>query len=254
VAKFTISRPPFNKAKRTPLRHQVLGLILILAESAVELVPLELAEHPSVLRLAKKRGKKPNQILLDRSYHHTAMRSLKDSEKRGRPDIVHTTLLEVLGTPLNREGLLQTYVHTVEGRVIEINSNARLPVNYDRFVGLLEQLYEIGRVPEVGEPLLTIRKQALNQLLREIKPSTTLAFTTLGEYEDLSALCEKISKEKKPAILIGGFPRGHFSKETLRMADRAVRIDREALEAWVVAARTVYAYELAIGLPKQRLR
>jgi len=32
-----------------------------------------------------------------------------------------------------------------------------------------------------------------------------------------------------------------------------VRIDREALEAWVVASRAVYAYELAIGLPKRRL-
>ncbi len=228
-------------------------MILILAESAVELVPPELTKHPSILKLAEKRGKKPNEILLDRSYHHTAMRSLKDSEKRGRPDIVHTTLLELLGTPLNREGLLQTYVHTVQDRVIEINSNVRLPVNYDRFVGLLEQLYAVGRVPEAGEPLLTIRNQALNQLLREVKPSTTVAFTTQGEYEDLSALCEEIAKERKPLILIGGFPRGHFSKETLDLADRAVRIDRDALEAWVVASRAVYAYELAIGLSKRRL-
>jgi len=231
-----------------------MGLVLILAESAVELVPLELVKHPSVLKLAKKRGKKPNEILLDRSYHHAAMRSLKDTEKRGRPDIVHTTLLETLGTPLNREGLLETYVHTVDNRVIEIVSTARLPVNYDRFVGLIEQLYAVGRVPEAGKPLLAIRKQTLSQLLGEIKPSTTVAFTALGEYEDLSKLSEGLAKERKPAILIGGFPRGHFGEETLNVADRAVRIDREALEAWVVASRAVYAYELAIGLTKRRLR
>jgi len=229
-------------------------LVLILVESAIELVPPGLTKHPSVLKLAEKRGKKPNEILLDRSYHHAAMRSMKDAEKRGRPDIVHTTLLELLGTPLNREGLLQTYVHTVDNRVVEIDSNVRLPVNYDRFVGLLEQLYAVGRVPEAGEPLLAIRKQTLNQLLGEIKPSTTVAFTTLGEYKDLGKLCEELAKERKPAILIGGFPRGHFSEETLNLADRAVRIDKEALEAWVVASRAVYAYELAIGLPKQRLR
>ena len=229
-------------------------LVLILVESAIELVPPGLTKHPSVLKLAEKRGKKPNEILLDRSYHHAAMRSMKDAEKRGRPDIVHTTLLELLGTPLNREGLLQTYVHTVDNRVVEIDSNVRLPVNYDRFVGLLEQLYAVGRVPEAGEPLLAIRKQTLNQLLGEIKPSTTVAFTTLGEYKDLGKLCEELAKERKPAILIGGFPRRHFSEETLNLADRAVRIDKEALEAWVVASRAVYAYELAIGLPKQRLR
>jgi len=231
-----------------------MGLVLILAESAVELVPPELTKHPSILKLAEKRGKKSNEILLDRSYHHAAMRSLKDAEKRGRPDIVHTTLLELLGTPLNREGLLQTYVHTVDNRVVEIDSNVRLPVNYDRFVGLLEQLYAVGRVPEAGEPLLAIRKQTLNQLLGEIKPSTTVAFTTLGEYEDLGRLFEELAKERKPAILIGGFPHEHFSKETLDLADMSVRIDKEALEAWVVASRAVYAYELAIGLPKQRLR
>jgi len=231
-----------------------MGLILILAEAAVELVPPELVKHSSVLKLAEKRGKKPNEILLDRSYHHAAMRSLKDAEKRGRPDIIHTTLLELLGTPLNREGLLQTYVHTVDNRVVEIDSNVRLPVNYDRFVGLLEQLYAVGRVPEVGEPLLAIRKQTLNQLLREIKPSTTVALTTLGEYKDIRELCEELAKERKLTVLIGAFPRGHFSEETLSLADRVVRIDREALEAWVVASRAVYAYELAIGLPKQRLR
>jgi len=231
-----------------------MGLVLILAESAVELAPSELTKHPSVLKLAEKRGKKPNEILLDRSYHHAAMRWLKDAEKRGRPDIVHTTLLELLGTPLNREGLLQIYVHTVDNRVVEIDSNVRLPVNYDRFVGLLEQLYAVGKVPEAGQPLLAIRKQTLNQLLGEIKPSTTVAFTTLGEYKDLGEICEELAKERKPAILIGGFPRGHFSEETLNLANRAVRIDREALEAWVVASRAVYAYELAIGLPKQRLR
>jgi len=231
-----------------------MELVLILAESAVELVPPELTKHPSILKLAKKRGKKPSEILLDRSYHHAAMRSIKDAERRGRPDIVHTTLLELLGTPLNREGLLQIYVHTVDNRVVEIDSNVRLPVNYDRFVGLLEQLYAVGRVPEAGEPLLAIRKQTLSQLLGEIKPSTTVALTTLGEYKDLGRLCEELAKERRPAILIGGFPRGHFSKETLDLADRAVRIDKEALEAWVVASRAVYAYELAIGLPKQRLR
>jgi len=231
-----------------------MGLVLILAESAIELVPPELTKHPSVLKLAEKRRKRPNEILLDRSYHHAAMRSLKDAERRGRPDIVHTTLLELLGTPLNRERLLQTYVHTVDNRVVEIDSNIRLPVNYDRFVGLLEQLYAVGRVPKADEPLLTIRKQTLNQLLGEIKPSTTVAFTTLGEYKDLGRLSEELARERKPTILIGGFPRGHFSKDTLNLANRAVRIDREALEAWVVASRAVYAYELAIGLPRQRLR
>ena len=41
---------------------------LILSESALELVPYELEEHPSVISHAKKLGKHPSDILLDNSF------------------------------------------------------------------------------------------------------------------------------------------------------------------------------------------
>ncbi|MEM4363521.1 MAG: hypothetical protein QXT90_05715, partial [Candidatus Caldarchaeum sp.] len=85
-------------------------LFLLLVEAAVETVPEEIQNHPAVLKDAGRRGKKPSQVLLDRSYHHWAMKTLKDGQKRGRPDIVHFSLLEALGSPLNMKGLLETYV------------------------------------------------------------------------------------------------------------------------------------------------
>ncbi|MCP8317603.1 MAG: 16S rRNA methyltransferase, partial [archaeon] len=66
--------------------HSEKSLVLILAESALELIPHELWKHPSVVKHASSKGKKVSEILLDRSYHHSAMLRLKDSEKRGRPD------------------------------------------------------------------------------------------------------------------------------------------------------------------------
>ena len=49
-------------------------LNLLLADSELEMVPRELWSHPAVVQNAKKRGKKPSQVLLDASLHHSAFR------------------------------------------------------------------------------------------------------------------------------------------------------------------------------------
>ena len=41
---------------------------LIISESALELVPFELEDHPSVVSHARKLGKYPSEILLDNSW------------------------------------------------------------------------------------------------------------------------------------------------------------------------------------------
>ena len=92
------------------------------------------------------------------------MKKLEESERRGRPDIVHFALLEALGSPLNKERLLQTYVHTLKNHVITISPETRLPRNYDRFVGLMEQLFELGQVPPAGQILLKLELKTLAEL------------------------------------------------------------------------------------------
>ena len=49
-------------------------LSLIVAESALELVPKEIQQHNSVISHSKKLGKKPSEILLDNSWHFAAMK------------------------------------------------------------------------------------------------------------------------------------------------------------------------------------
>ena len=73
---------------------------LVLAESALELVPLELQDHPSVLSHAQKLGKNPSEILLDNSWHFAAMKGINNEIKRGRPDLVHFSILEATTIPL----------------------------------------------------------------------------------------------------------------------------------------------------------
>jgi len=229
-------------------------LILILAESALETIPKSLWKHPAIQHYSKKRGKPPEFLLLDRSYHHSAMKKLPENEKRGRPDIVHFALLEALGSPLNKERLLQVYVHTFSDHVIKVNTEARLPRNYSRFVGLMEQLFEFGKVPPEGQLLLELKHQSLPQLLHEIKPDYVMAFSTEGVSHTLEEAVSKLSDKPKPAVIVGGFPHGHFSKATIKLANEVARIDPETLETWTVASRLIYEYERLISLPQKRLK
>jgi rRNA small subunit pseudouridine methyltransferase Nep1 len=182
------------------------------------------------------------------------MKRLRQNEKRGRPDIVHFALLEALGSPLNKEGLLQVYVHTNNDYIITVNSEARLPRNYDRFVGLLEQLFELGRVPSKGRTLLKLEHKTLSQLLEEAKTDYVMAFSRKGSPEMLEETVSRLLEKRRPAVIIGGFPHGHFSETTCRLVDEVVCIDSDMLETWTVTSRMIYEYERAISLPKKRLK
>ena len=223
-------------------------LNLVLVESAIETIPSDLWNHPAVFKRAKLLGKNPGEMLLDRSYHHAAMLKIEDGRKRGRPDITHFCLLNALGTPLNLEGGLRTSVHTREDKVILVNSETRLPRNYDRFVGLIEQLYSLGRVPAKGRTLLEIKSETLSKHIGDIKASRIVALSRAGLKSTIEKVVETIAKEPNPLFLIGGFPAGGLNSKTIRLADDVFSIYPETLDAWIVVARVIYEYERMMAL------
>ena len=228
-------------------------LNLVLAESSLELIPEAICQEKAVTRRAKIVGKRPREMLLDRSYHHRAMHNLEAAERRGRPDIVHLSLLAALGTPLNKAGSLRTYVHTAEDNMIYVNPKVRLPRNHQRFTGLIEQLYQIGRVPKTGPSLLRLKQRgSLKALFEEITPSYTIAFSRRGKLTLLPEAVRVLASFPVTAILIGGFPTGHFSRASMMLADEVVSLDPETLDAWTVVARVLYEYEKSIGLSRTR--
>ncbi|MCX8181653.1 MAG: hypothetical protein N3D12_00890 [Candidatus Methanomethyliaceae archaeon] len=223
-------------------------LSLIIAESALEIVPKEIADHPSVKRWAEKRGKDPNKVLLDISYHYAAMRGLRDWDRRGRPDIVYVTLLNVLGSPLNREGLLQVYVHTLNDFVIALDPEIKLPRNYLRFLGLVEQLFDVGKVPPTGKWLMKLEKMSLKKLLEDLKPSKTIILTEEGRKIKVEKFGDMIIKEDSPSVVIGGFQKGEFKEEDLMLADAKISLYKKALDAWVVAGMVVHEVGRALKI------
>lgn len=229
-------------------------LILVLAEAAIETVPETLWGHPAVRRHSKRQRKPPSQLLLDRSLHHSAMMRLDDNLKRGRPDITHFALLEALGSPLNREGLLQTYVHTNKDYIIAVNPATRMPKNYNRFIGLMEQLFQQQKVPSEGETLLRLEHKTLQQLLAEAKPDYVLEFSREGKPKTMHDAVSGLESKQKPAVIVGGFPHGHFSETTTKLADEVVCVDSEMLEAWTMTSRAIYEYERTLSLPTKRIK
>jgi rRNA small subunit pseudouridine methyltransferase Nep1 len=221
-------------------------LHLVLVEAALETVPLGIIGHPSVRRNAKRRKKVPGETLLNRSLHHSVMDRIPKAHKRGRPDITNLCLLEALGSPLNREGRLSTWIHTFGGYSIEVSPEARLPRDCNRFNSLVEQLFANSIVPPGSEkPLMRLTQRSLEALKAEISPSLTVALTSHGHSSNLESVASNLASEKAPAVFIGAFPHGSMADETLALADDAISIYAEPLEAWVVTSRLIYEYEKA---------
>ena len=182
---------------------------LILAESALELVPFELEDHPSVISHAKKLGKYSSDILLDNSWHFAAMKGIENEIKRGRPDIVHFSILESTTIPLYLQNKLNLFVHTIDDKVIRFGKNVHLPKSYHRFQGVIEKLYQEKKIMTKNELLLDIKEQTFSELIDEINPSKIIGFSTEGELTSFEKIASKITEDS--CIVIGGFQKGHFS-------------------------------------------
>ncbi len=222
---------------------------MILAESALETVPPEIASHEIILRDARRRGRAPTSIVLDRARHHAAMKNLPYSHKRGRPDIVYLTLQVTQYTPLNLRGLLRTYVHTIRDYVLIVDPSTRVPHNYNNFIGLIEQLFETGRVPPRGRPLITLKKMKLRELIESLRPDLILLLDDVrGRQSTFRDVVGEIVSRDSPCVLVGGFPHGEFSEETYSLAHMIVKIGNYSYNTFIIVAKLLTYLENALGI------
>lgn len=216
-------------------------------------MPREISNHRVIQWHARRRGRRPTELLLNSSLHHQAMQRLPDGDRRGRPDIVHVCLLLALDAPLNREGLLRTYIHTRHNKIITVDPSTRLPRMFNRFTGLIEHLFLTGEAPPEN-PLLRLENASLAELIERIKPKKIITFSDMGQRKLCRELFDGLSKEDEVCVVVGGFPRGEFLSNVAELSDELVSIDPELLRAPTVTARAIYAYEDALGIQELRLR
>jgi len=217
---------------------------LIISESALELVPFELEDHPSVVSHARKLGKYPSEILLDNSWHFAAMKGIKNEIKRGRPDLVHFSILEATTIPLYIQNKLNLFVHTIDDKVIHFGKNVHLPKSYHRFEGVIEKLYQEKKIMTKNELLLEIKEQTFSELIDEINPSKIIGFSTEGELSSYEKIASQISDDS--CIVIGGFQKGHFSDSVQNTITDLFSIGNESFEGHIVTSRILYEYEKTI--------
>ena len=217
---------------------------LIISESALELVPFELKDHPSVVSHARKLGKHSSEILLDNSWHFAAMKGLKNEIKRGRPDLVHFSILEATTIPLYLQNRLNLFVHTIDDKVIHFGKNVHLPKSYHRFEGVIEKLYQEKKIISNNELLLELKDQTFLELISEINPSKIIGFSTEGQLSSYEKIAAQISDNS--CIVLGGFQKGHFSDSIQNKITDLYSVGDESFEGHVVASRILYEYEKTI--------
>jgi rRNA small subunit pseudouridine methyltransferase Nep1 len=229
---------------------------LIIAEAALETVPKQIASHPAVKNQAQKLGRNPREILLDKSYHHSAMlrSGLESYWKRGRPDIIHFALMEALSTPLFLKNMLKVYVHTVKNKLIVIGDNLRIPKSYFRFEGIMINLFKekIITSPDGDNMLLELHDNITFEqfIINGVRPDKLIGLSSDGVKSSAEEIVSRnnIKNSNHIAFVVGGFPKGHFSEDTSRVFSYSFSISELELEAHVVIARILYECEKILDL------
>ena len=218
---------------------------LILSESALELVPSELKHHQSIVSHARRLGKNSSEILLDNSWHFAAMKGIENEMKRGRPDLVHFSILEATTIPLYFQNKMKLFVHTVDDKIISFGENVHIPKSYHRFAGVVEKLYrEKQIIANNDDVLLKIEDKTFSELVDEINPSKIIGFSINGKKSTYEKIATEITDDA--CIVFGGFQKGHFSDLVENKITDLYSVGYESFEGHVVIARMLYEYEKTI--------
>jgi rRNA small subunit pseudouridine methyltransferase Nep1 len=219
---------------------------IILAEAELERVPQQILSHPSVRIQAKQKKKPASQLILDASIHHSAMNSLFEGRKRGRPDITHIFLLCVLESLANKDKMIKNIIiHTRNGEAIQIHPETRIMRNYPRFIGLMEQLFEKQVINAGKTMLMKLQNETmLDKIVKDLNADHVTVCSDIGQMVDinnhLTILKEKDSDHL--ACIIGGFPSGSFHSDINSLTDDIICLHKEKLTAWTTVNEVLTWY------------
>lgn len=216
-------------------------LNIIIADAELELVPKELWSFPDAISYSRRRSKKLSEVLLDSNYMHRAIESVfpGESTRRGRPDIIHTLLLSCQESILNKVGMLRVFIHTRENKVIIVNWLTRIPRSFNRFVGLIEDLYDKRKIQNSDFVLL----EMLDLTIKELVSSKGLKnVRILSPDEKVSSISDAVGTNDETTLIIGGFSEGKFRSDIEGLGEK-YSIYPEELTIWTVAMEAICTYE-----------
>ncbi|QRF74941.1 Ribosomal RNA small subunit methyltransferase Nep1 [Thermoplasmatales archaeon] len=214
-------------------------LTIIIADAELETIPTEMMDDYSIGKIAKERKKKVANILLDSNYMHSSIdrHFPGESNRRGRPDIIHIFLLMALDSILNRTGGLRVRIHTRNNLVIDISPDTRLPRAYNRFIGLFEKLFQERKIVAEGKTLLSISEASLDTIIGKAE-GRVIVMAPGSEVRQIESVIES---PLPITVVIGGFSEGDY-RSNLDSFEK-ISIFRDELTIWSVGMEVITQYE-----------
>ncbi len=220
-------------------------LTLFFVDSELETIPEEMWKDDAVTQLSKKRKKKPGNLLLDSSLLHRSIDAYfpSSSKRRGRPDIFHILLNVLNSSIINILGELSVFIHTRNDILIKVNPETRIPKSYNRFAGLMEQLFELGEIRSSEDVLFSTEKKSAIESIKSYGSGKVTVMWPSGEHVSRNNLVEA----RDQTFVIGGFTSGDYISDLSHIGRRVSIFDQE-LTIWTVAGEIIAAYETYVGL------
>ncbi|KAL7419365.1 18S rRNA pseudouridine methyltransferase [Cryptotrichosporon argae] len=187
-------------------------------------------------------GKEAKYALLNCDDHQGILAKTGRDIADARPDITHQCLLTLLDSPLNKAGLLQVYIHTAKGVLIEVNPSVRIPRTFKRFSGLMVQLLHKLSIRGVqgSEKLLRVIKNPITDHF----PTNTIKLTLSGDAPTirLSQFLPTLPETHSIAVFVGAMARGadNFADQWV---DQKISISDYPLSASVACGKFCCAME-----------
>ncbi|KAL0212910.1 hypothetical protein RCL1_006536 [Eukaryota sp. TZLM3-RCL] len=184
--------------------------------------------------------------LLNSDDHSTYFRRINRDPSEARPDIVHHCLLSLLDSPLNKAGLLQVFIRTRRGVIIEVNPQLRIPRTFKRFAALMVQLlHKLSiRAADGPDKLLKVIKNPIDQHLPPGAPRILLSYSAT-DCVNVFDYVRSLPDDSPVVFICGGHAHG---KLEIDYHDSELAISEYPLSGGQCLARLTTAFEMKYGI------
>lgn len=234
-APLQVAPPSSSKTSNTTIKR----VIILLDQASIETVK-------------NRRG--VYELLNCDDHRDLCRKKLKKDPNDFRPDILHQELLALLDSPLNKAGMLQVYIKTNKGVLIEMNPATRIPRTFKRFSGLMVQLLHKMKI-KAGNESTTLLKVIKNPFSQHLPPGTKcFGFSKDGKLYSPVALAKQLfpptpaEHEVPTCFIVGAMSTGHVRTEDHPYMEEMLSISEYPLSGAAALSRIVGGIEHQWGI------
>ena len=208
-----------------------------------------LLDQASLETVKNRRG--VYELLNCDDHRELCRKKLKRDPNDFRPDILHQEMLSALDSPLNKVGMLQVYIRSAKGILIEVNPAIRIPRTFKRFSGLMVQLLHKMKI-KAGTESTTLLKVIKNPFSQHLPPGTRCyGFSSQGTLYSPIALARKLLPESQKVptcFIVGAMSTGHVTIEDHPYIEEMLSISEYPLSGAAALSRIMGGVEHHWGI------